>query len=133
MEATELDAYNNWLAEHMEELVAQYAGRVVAIEDELEMQIASDRFTAQVAFSPQLEVGFNLLGRASIFSRFAVRFHESYGIFSFEAQRLHTWVNRPENRKTGAPLDHERNGMTHSFGDQLGSARASTPGARAAR
>jgi hypothetical protein len=33
VEATELEAYNTWLAEHMNELVAQYAGRVVAIQE----------------------------------------------------------------------------------------------------
>ena len=33
MEAEELDAYNHWLAEHMNEIVAQYAGKVVAIQD----------------------------------------------------------------------------------------------------
>lgn len=33
MEAEVLEAYNNWLAEHLDEIVAQYAGKVVAIED----------------------------------------------------------------------------------------------------
>jgi hypothetical protein len=33
VEAAELEAYNDWLAEHMEEIVAQYAGRVVAIQE----------------------------------------------------------------------------------------------------
>ena len=33
MEAAELEAYNNWLADHWDEIVAQYAGRVLAIEE----------------------------------------------------------------------------------------------------
>ena len=50
----------------------------------VELQIASERFAAQVAFSPRLGVGFNLLGRASVSSQFAVCFHERDGVFSFE-------------------------------------------------
>ena len=34
MEAAELEAYNNWLAEHMGEIVAQYAGKVVVIQED---------------------------------------------------------------------------------------------------
>jgi len=33
MEARDLEAYDDWLAEHMEELVAQFAGKVVAISE----------------------------------------------------------------------------------------------------
>jgi hypothetical protein len=32
VEVAELDAYESWLAEHMEELVSQYAGKTVVIE-----------------------------------------------------------------------------------------------------
>lgn len=32
MEAAELEAYNSWLAEHMNEIVAEYAGKVVVIQ-----------------------------------------------------------------------------------------------------
>lgn len=31
MEAKELEQYDEWLADHMEELVSQYSGKVIAI------------------------------------------------------------------------------------------------------
>lgn len=31
MEALQLQAYDDWIADHLDELVSQYAGRVVAI------------------------------------------------------------------------------------------------------
>lgn len=34
MEASQLKKYDEWLAEHFEELVAQYPGKVVAIHEE---------------------------------------------------------------------------------------------------
>jgi hypothetical protein len=33
MEPGELESYNDWLAEHMHELAAQYPGRVVVIQE----------------------------------------------------------------------------------------------------
>lgn len=46
MEAAELAAYNNWLAEHMEELVAQYAARVVVIEKDQIIHVAESETEA---------------------------------------------------------------------------------------
>ena len=34
MEALQLQKYDEWLAEHLEELVAQYPGKVVAIHED---------------------------------------------------------------------------------------------------
>jgi hypothetical protein len=52
---------------------------------ELEVQIGTDRFPAQVGFSEKLGVGFNLLGRAGIFERFKVCFQESQRVLTFES------------------------------------------------
>lgn len=49
-----------------------------------ELQIGRERFEAPIGFAPRLGVGFNLLGREAVFSRFAVCFHEVAGTFSFE-------------------------------------------------
>ena len=51
---------------------------------ELEMQLGTDRFTARVGFSDRLGVGFNLLGRASVFERYKVCFQESQRLLTFE-------------------------------------------------
>jgi len=51
---------------------------------ELEIQLGEERFTAEVGFSERLGVGFNLLGRRSIFPRFRVCFDESQGVITFE-------------------------------------------------
>lgn len=60
-------------------------GRIRAYAHSLELQVGQERIGAPVAFSLGLGIGFNLLGRASIFSHFAVCFHEREGTFSFEA------------------------------------------------
>ena len=54
---------------------------------DLEVQIGTERFTAKMGFSEKLGVGFNLLGRADIFDRFRICFHESQGILTFEAEK----------------------------------------------
>lgn len=59
-------------------------GLIPAYMHSAELQIGRERFTAQVGFSASLGVGFNLLGRESVFSHFAVCFHERDGTFSFE-------------------------------------------------
>ena len=46
MEAAELEAYDNWLAEHMEELVAQYARKVVVIEEDQVIFVADSETEA---------------------------------------------------------------------------------------
>jgi hypothetical protein len=51
---------------------------------ELEVQVGTDRFSAQVGFSEKLGVGFNLLGRAGIFERFKICFQESQRALTFE-------------------------------------------------
>jgi hypothetical protein len=51
---------------------------------ELEVQVGTDRFSAQVGFSEKLGVGFNLLGRAGIFERFKICFQESQRVLTFE-------------------------------------------------
>jgi len=52
--------------------------------NELEVQTGSKRFLTQVGFSEKLGVGFNLLGRAGIFDRFKICFHENQRILTFE-------------------------------------------------
>jgi hypothetical protein len=39
---------------------------------------------APVGFSDELGVGFNLLGRSSVFERFEICFREKQGVISFE-------------------------------------------------
>ncbi len=51
----------------------------------LELQLGPERFPARVGFSDKLGIGFNLLGRADIFERFEICFHEKRGIVSFES------------------------------------------------
>jgi len=51
---------------------------------QLEVQVGTDRFLAQVGFSEKLGVGFNLLGRAGIFERFKICFQESQRVLTFE-------------------------------------------------
>ena len=43
---------------------------------DLELQVGSEQFLAKVGFSEKLGIGFNLLGRASIFERFRICFQE---------------------------------------------------------
>jgi hypothetical protein len=50
----------------------------------LEIQLGSERFAGQVGFSDQLNVGFNVLGRTDLFSRFNICFHEGQGFMTFE-------------------------------------------------
>lgn len=51
---------------------------------DFEMQIGTERFHAQVGFSDKLGVGFNLLGRASVFERFRICFQEAQRVLTFE-------------------------------------------------
>jgi predicted aspartyl protease len=51
---------------------------------DLEIQLGTGRFIGEVGFSEKLSVGFNLLGRRSIFNRFKICFHESRGVLTFE-------------------------------------------------
>lgn len=53
---------------------------------DLEIQVGGERFTGSVGFSDKLGVGFNLLGRAGVFDRFKICFHESQRILTFEAE-----------------------------------------------
>lgn len=54
---------------------------------DIEIQVGPNRFEAPVAFSPDLHVGFNLLGRNGIFDRYRVEFNESKHIVSFAPMR----------------------------------------------
>jgi len=51
---------------------------------DLEIQLGEARFKAKVGFSDRLGVGFNLLGRKTIFEKFKICFEEKRGILSFE-------------------------------------------------
>lgn len=51
---------------------------------DLELQIGKEVLVAKVGFSERLGVGFNLLGRTSVFQRFKVCFQESQGLLTFE-------------------------------------------------
>lgn len=51
---------------------------------DLEIRLGSERFTATVGFSEKLGIGFNLLGRASIFNQFKICFQEDDSILTFE-------------------------------------------------
>lgn len=54
---------------------------------DLEIQLGFDRFSAPVAFSPDLHVGFNLLGRKGIFDRYKVEFDDRRRLVSFTPTR----------------------------------------------
>jgi predicted aspartyl protease len=62
-------------------------GFIPAYLHDLEIQVGTERFTGKVGFSEKLGVGFNLLGRASVFDRFRICFQESQGILTFEPGR----------------------------------------------
>lgn len=49
----------------------------------LPVKIADEEFVAAIAFSPELGVGFNLLGRKDIFSRFDISFSDSKKTVTF--------------------------------------------------
>ncbi len=49
----------------------------------LRVQIGSIAFNAAIGFSPRLGVGFNLLGRRDIFTRFDVTFRDARQLVSF--------------------------------------------------
>ena len=51
---------------------------------DLEIQLGAKQFIGKVGFSEKLGVGFNLLGRMSIFDRFKICFMENEGVLSFE-------------------------------------------------
>lgn len=51
---------------------------------ELEIQLGNEIFEATVGFSDKLGIGFNLLGRKSIFDRFRVCFDEKHKIVTFQ-------------------------------------------------
>ena len=51
---------------------------------DLDLQIGTERFNAKVGFSDKLGVGFNLLGRASVFERFRICFQEAHRVMTFE-------------------------------------------------
>lgn len=51
---------------------------------DLELQVGTEQFPAKVGFSDKLGIGFNLLGRTSIFERFKICFQESQAIITFE-------------------------------------------------
>ena len=59
-----LQKYDEWLAEHMEELVARHAGRdgdsIPTCLHDLELQIGAERFTGKVGFSERLGAGNDL-------------------------------------------------------------------------
>lgn len=59
-------------------------GLISAYLHDLEVQLGEDRFMAQVGFSDKLGVGFNLLGRVSVFEKFKICFEEGKKIISFE-------------------------------------------------
>ena len=45
----------------------------------LQVELANSRFHAQIGFSAQLGIGFNLLGRKSFFERFKICFDDKHG------------------------------------------------------
>ena len=51
---------------------------------DIEVQIGAERLRAKIGFSEKLGVGFNLLGRADVFSRFRICFEEGQRILTFE-------------------------------------------------
>ena len=52
--------------------------------NELDIQVGVEKFTATIGFSEKLGIGFNLLGRVSIFNRFKVCFDEQKYLVTFE-------------------------------------------------
>jgi hypothetical protein len=52
--------------------------------NQLEMQIGSERFSAQVGFSPQLKVPFHVMGRVDFFDRFKICFQEHQRLLTFD-------------------------------------------------
>lgn len=63
------------------------------------VQIGSIRFKAAVGFSPRLGVGFNLLGRQDIFTRFDITFSEARNLVTFRPI-----TGRPEARQDALAL-----------------------------
>jgi predicted aspartyl protease len=59
-------------------------GLIAVYLHEMEMQLGDEIFTATVGFSDKLGVGFNLLGRKSIFERFKICFDEKQKIVTFQ-------------------------------------------------
>jgi len=53
---------------------------------DLTIQLGTERFMAPLGFSERLGLGFNLLGRTGIFSRFKVCFDEKNGFVTFQKQ-----------------------------------------------
>lgn len=51
---------------------------------DIEIQLGVKQFVGKVGFSEKLGVGFNLLGRMSVFDRFRICFMENEGVLSFE-------------------------------------------------
>lgn len=58
-------------------------GLIPVFQRRLAMQIGAERFLARIGFSPRLGVGFNLLGREDIFTRFDVTFSDARGLLIF--------------------------------------------------
>ena len=52
--------------------------------NDLDIQLGVEKFTATIGFSEKLGIGFNLLGRVSIFNRFKVCFDEKRYLVTFE-------------------------------------------------
>jgi len=59
-------------------------GMIPAYLHELDIQLGTQRFKALIGFSEKLGIGFNLLGRISLFTRFKVCFDEQRFLVTFE-------------------------------------------------
>lgn len=51
------------------------------------LKIGDEEFPAEVGFSEQLGIGFNLLGRKDVFEIFKVCFSDEKGIISFHKEK----------------------------------------------
>jgi len=56
---------------------------IPAYVHEVDIQLKQFRFKGKIAFSEKLGVGFNIIGRRSIFERFEVCFNDVQGIITF--------------------------------------------------
>ena len=59
-------------------------GSIPAFINVLDIQLGEERFKGKIGFSEKLGIGFNLLGRASVFDRFKVCFDEHRYLVTFE-------------------------------------------------
>lgn len=60
--------------------------RIPVYLHDLEIQLGTERFIANIGFSDRLGVPFNLLGRDGIFTRFKICFQERLRVVTFESR-----------------------------------------------